>query len=147
VPAFLDVKDLEAGSDWEERLDAAIDDATALVLVASPDSLGSRNVRREWRRARDQGGRIVVAGFRGRRWTAELDGLEVVDFRGRFGPALRELAARLWLWGQRGSLAFSLPARDSMRGDKARTLHVRPGWTAWTWVFVSGVFWTAFFPR
>jgi len=44
VAAWLDVKDLQPGVDWEERLQSAIDNASHLVLVASPDSLRSPNV-------------------------------------------------------------------------------------------------------
>ena len=41
VAAWLDVKELRPGVDWEQRLESAIDTASHLVLVASPDSLCS----------------------------------------------------------------------------------------------------------
>ncbi len=47
VAAWLDVKDLRPGVDWEQRLESAIDTASHLVLVASPDSLRSSNVAAE----------------------------------------------------------------------------------------------------
>ena len=39
VAAWLDVKDLRPGVDWEQRLESAIDTASRLVVVVSPDSL------------------------------------------------------------------------------------------------------------
>ena len=42
VPVWLDVRVLEPGKDWERSLEEALDAATTVVLVASPDSIGSR---------------------------------------------------------------------------------------------------------
>lgn len=93
--SWLDAKDLEPGADWSEQLDAALDAAQCLLLVVSPDSLASRNVRKEWQRAQQQGKRIIAVLFRKQRLPEELGGAEVVDFRGAFTPALAELIARL----------------------------------------------------
>jgi len=95
VPVWLDVRDLEPGKDWERSLEEALDAATTVVLVASPDSMGSPHVRDEWERALRQGKRIVIARVRRARIPDELLASEIVDFRRAFGRALRALVATL----------------------------------------------------
>ena len=86
VAAWLDVKDLQPGVDWEERLQSAIDNASHLVLVASPDSLHSPNVAVEWKRALARGIPVIVAHLRGYNVPAELARMPRVNFHGRFKP-------------------------------------------------------------
>lgn len=95
VPVWLDVRDLAPGTDWERGLEEALDAATTVVLVASPDSMESPNVCNEWQRALRQGKRIVLACFRRAKIPAALQQCESVDFRRPFGRALRTLVAHL----------------------------------------------------
>jgi hypothetical protein len=95
IRAWLDVRDLTPGALWERDLEAALDAATCVVLVASPESLRRPNVQKEWRYADQRGKRIVVAQCRGLRLSKELAGREYVDFRGAFAPALSKLISRL----------------------------------------------------
>ena len=95
IQAWLDVKDLTPGGFWERDLEAALDAAGCFVLVASPESVKSPHVRKEWERARSQGKRIVIVLRRGVRLPQELTDCEVVDFRGAFAPALRKLISQL----------------------------------------------------
>ena len=95
VAAWLDVKDLRPGVDWEQRLESAIDTASHLVLVASPDSLCSPHVASEWKRALTRGIPVVVAGLRGNKAPPELAEMPRVNFHGRFRPAVDSLVAQL----------------------------------------------------
>ena len=95
VAAWLDVKDLRPGVDWEERLQSAIDNASHLVLVASPDSLHSPNVAVEWKRALARGIPVIVAHLRGYNVPAELARMPRVNFHGRFKPAMNSLVDHL----------------------------------------------------
>ncbi|HUG23079.1 toll/interleukin-1 receptor domain-containing protein [Piscinibacter sp.] len=96
VPAWLDVKELTPGVEWERDLMRAIEDAGVVVLVASPAALRSPNVRAEWQHALALGKRIIVLGWFARvRLPAQLQHCESVDFRGRFSGALSRLLARL----------------------------------------------------
>ena len=95
VPVWLDVRDLEPGKDWERGLEGALDDANAVVLVASPDSVESPHVRNEWQRALRQGKKIILARVRRTNIPVELQRCESVDFRRAFRGALRTLVARL----------------------------------------------------
>jgi hypothetical protein len=95
VAAWLDVKDLRPGVNWEERLESAIDTASHLVLVASLDSLRSPNVAVEWKRALDRGIPVLVAHVRGNNVPPELTAMPQVNFHGRFKPALNSLIEHL----------------------------------------------------
>ena len=95
VPVWFDVKDLDPGGLWEQDLDAALDRASAVVLVLSPDSMKTVNVRKEWMRARERGTRIVVAYFRGAKLPPELADCEIVDFRAGFTSPLNDLVSLL----------------------------------------------------
>ncbi len=93
---WLDVKDLPPGEDWHRNIELGLDRADVFVLLASPDSLASAQVEVEWRAALARGGHVVVARIRGRQaLPGELATADVVDFRGRFAPALDALIARL----------------------------------------------------
>ena len=95
VAAWLDVKDLRPGVDWEERLESAIDTASHLVLVASPDSLRSPHVTVEWKRALARGVPVIVAHLRGNNVPPELAAMPRVNFHGRFKPAVNSLIEHL----------------------------------------------------
>ena len=95
VAAWLDVKDLRPGVDWEERLESAIDTASHLVLVASPDSLRSPHVAAEWKRALARGIPVIVAHLRGNDVPPELAATSRVNFHGRFRPAVKSLVDNL----------------------------------------------------
>ena len=95
IDAWLDSKDLEPSTDWSEAIESAIDAASCLILVVSPDSWKSTIVRREWQRARSQGKRIIVLLFRTKTTPQELGSAEAIDFRGAFEPALKQLLYHL----------------------------------------------------
>jgi hypothetical protein len=107
VPVWFDVKDIDPGGLWEQDLDAALDRASAVVLVVSPDSMKTGNVRKEWLRARERGKRIVIACFRRAELPPELADCEAVDFRASFTSSLDDLVSRL----SRPSSAVSPPRR------------------------------------
>ncbi len=88
IPAWLDVKNLKPGVDWERGLETALAECSCVVLVISSNALHSANVRAEWQRAVNLGKRIIVARFRGARLPDELQRSELVDFRGSFRKGL-----------------------------------------------------------
>jgi hypothetical protein len=95
VAAWLDVKDLRPGVDWEQRLESAIDAASRVVVVISRDSLTSPHVTAEWQRALARGIPVIAACFRGNKLPPELAKIPRVNFHGRFRPAVESLVALL----------------------------------------------------
>lgn len=92
---WLDANHLTPGGAWEEEIDRALDEAQTIVMVATPHSVRSPHVEREWKRALAQGDRLVVALFRSCKLPAEILQCRVVDFRGRFGAGLQRLKRHL----------------------------------------------------
>lgn len=95
IDAWFDVQRLVPGTDWAATIDEAIDEAAALVLVASPDAVASGYVTREWQRARDRGIPVHVAEVRGTRLPAELAAAPRFDLRRRFEDGAARLATAL----------------------------------------------------
>ena len=119
IRAWLDVKDLKPGADWENQLDEALDTASCVVLVASGHALHSANVAAEWKRALARGTPVVVALFRGAHLPDELRQAAVVDFQGSFGRGLSELVAQL------PTADAPLPAKHAAR------IRIGPPWPPW----------------
>ena len=94
LPAWMDVKDLKPGNDWERDLENALTDASTLLLVESPHSMDSERVRDEWQRALQRRCRVIVVRFRKAALPPELQACEIVDFRGSFDRGLRSLISR-----------------------------------------------------
>jgi len=95
VPAWMDVKDLKPGYDWERGLHEALEAAACVVVIASPNSTKSQHVRAEWTKALELGKRVFIAQFLGADLPPELRAADRVDFRGPFRPALEQLVARV----------------------------------------------------
>ena len=91
IPAWLDATHLTPGADWAQSIEAALAGAGCVILVVSPDSVRSTQVRAEWQRARRHGQRIILALFRPAAIPDELSNAVVVDFRGRFKRGVNRL--------------------------------------------------------
>ena len=89
IRPWLDVEHLRPSTDWETAINAAIDDADAVVVVASPAAMASQWVTDEWERALDKGKPVYVALVRDTELPPELT--TVHDLRGRFFTEARRL--------------------------------------------------------
>jgi hypothetical protein len=49
VPIWVDFQQLIAGDDWRQEINDALNKSDVMILVISPTSINSREVRREWR--------------------------------------------------------------------------------------------------
>jgi hypothetical protein len=56
---WIDVDDIPPGVNWSTAIQQGLDGCDTLVLVMSPDALGSSNVTDEWQYFRDEGKPIV----------------------------------------------------------------------------------------
>ncbi len=96
VPTWLDFRNLEPGKPWDAQLEAAIDDAFAVIVVVSQRSVsGSQNVRAEWGRALAAGKRVVLALAERAELPEPLRGLEWVDLRSGWSAQVGCLASVL----------------------------------------------------
>jgi TIR domain len=62
---FIDLHGIDAGERWRDRLRKANASCEAVILLASPNSLDSKECQREMNLAEDLGKEIIVAILRG----------------------------------------------------------------------------------
>lgn len=94
IKTFVDFRSLEPGTPWDQGLESAIHDASAVILVVSDRSVvGSPEARREWQQALEQDKRVVLAIAEPVALPDELKHKEWIDLRrGRFHRNVAELA-------------------------------------------------------
>ncbi|MET9632911.1 toll/interleukin-1 receptor domain-containing protein [Lentzea sp. NPDC006480] len=90
VQVWFDVEQLRPRTDWETAINAAIDQADAVVVVASPAAMASKWVTGEWQRALSQGKPVHAALVRDTGLPPELTSR--YDLRGRFFAEAQRLA-------------------------------------------------------
>lgn len=104
---WLDLQRLRPGDDWEAALAESLDQADALVLVASPAALDSDYVWKELTRARERHIPVyvaVVAAVRLDDWLARCPGLDLrVRFRRRAADLGRLVAGEVMAPSPRAS--------------------------------------------
>ncbi|QUQ65066.1 toll/interleukin-1 receptor domain-containing protein [Kutzneria sp. CA-103260] len=91
VDPWIDVHDIRPGMDWAEAIASGLDRADALILLASPSSLRSVYVEREWRRALARGIPVHVAVIDSVELPVELRSCSVIDIRLKFQLGLANL--------------------------------------------------------
>lgn len=95
VATWFDVQQLRPGSDWADGIQRGLQASSALVLVASRAALDSPYVQQEWEHALHHGKPLVIAIVENVSLPPALAKAPCIDFRGRFGPALRRLSRKL----------------------------------------------------
>jgi len=95
LDVWFDLQELQAGTVWQDGLDQGVGDAGQMVLVVSKESLESPYTQDEWKGFAAKGNLLVLAMLEPVELPDELLGLPTYDFRGAFGPKLRDLAGFL----------------------------------------------------
>lgn len=88
---WLDYQSLVPARPWFEQIEAGIDGADVLLLIASKESISSKNVQPEWKRGLQRGKRIVLLIFEAVSLPAELEQCDWVDFRTDYRRAVQGL--------------------------------------------------------
>ena len=92
---WLDYQSLVPARPWFPQIEDGIDGADVLLLIVSKESINSRNVEPEWKRALDRGKRIVLLIFEAVPLPSALQTCEWVDFRSHYNSAFQELVRLL----------------------------------------------------
>ena len=95
MPVWIDHAGIKAGTDWRNELDGAIRKSKALVLVMSPDSLGSHYVTYEWSFAHGLGKPIIPLMYRKAQLHTKLSTLQYMDFTHRTLRPWEQLVQRI----------------------------------------------------
>ena len=88
---WLDYQSLVPARPWFPQIASWIDLADITLLIVSKESIDSKNVEPEWRRALEGGKRIVLLIFEAVPLPPRLQGCEWVDFRSDYKQAVQEL--------------------------------------------------------
>ena len=92
---WLDYQSLVPARPWFQQIEAGIDGADVVILIVSKESIQSKNVEPEWKRALDRGKRIVLLIFEAVPLPAALQTCEWVDFRSNYTSVFQELVRRI----------------------------------------------------
>jgi len=90
-PLWLDYHNLIPARPWFPQIEAGIDGADVVLLIVSKESLTSKNVEPEWKRALDRGKRIILLIFEAVPLPPGLQTCEWVDFRDNYKRAFQQL--------------------------------------------------------
>ncbi len=91
VPVWLDKDNIPAGARWDVSVENAVEDASHLLLVLSPASVRSPNVRDEIDVALSEEKRIIPVLLADCKPPLRVRRLQYTDFRGDYEAALGEL--------------------------------------------------------
>lgn len=93
---WIDVEDIPAGMKWSSAIQQGLDTANAMIVVLSPDSMGSTNVEDEWQYFLDQRKLVLPVLLRETRIHFQLSRIQYIDFmRPPFEAAFDVLYAEL----------------------------------------------------
>jgi hypothetical protein len=92
---WLDYQSLVPARPWFQQIESWVDGADVVLLVVSRESLTSKNVEPEWKRAVERDKRIILVIFDAVPLPPELQGCEWVDFRSDYMQAYQELIKRI----------------------------------------------------
>jgi len=83
INSWLDVERLKIGQDWREEIDLGIEEATAVIVIMSPDARKSEYVTYEWAFAWGRGVEIFPIMLKQTPLHPRLESLQYLDFTNR----------------------------------------------------------------
>jgi hypothetical protein len=95
VSAWLDTRDIAPGHEWDRAIEAALAKIPRMILILSPSSAASRNVRDEISFAIDSGKEIFPVLYRTCELPLQVRRLQYVDFRDDYETGRATLIAKL----------------------------------------------------
>lgn len=111
--AWLDRRNIDAGSHWDQAIEDAIQACNHMIVVLSPESAASQNVSDEWTYAIDEGKTIIPIYHRSCSIPMRLRRLQWIDFeKQQFAQAFQGLVASLGEPDNRPSDPIQLAKRD-----------------------------------
>jgi TIR domain/Yip1 domain len=92
---WLDQMDIPAGQEWDSSIEEALVECPRMLLILSPSSAKSKNVRNEIHFALNYGKPIIPVLYRNCIAPLQLQRIQHVDFTGDYNHALSMLATQL----------------------------------------------------
>lgn len=91
IRTWIDFRNLVPGKPWQSQLDDGVNNAAAILLVVSKESMASVPVKDEWTKSLAAGKRVILVIFEPCKLDDDLTGLEWVDFTQNFKKAMNQL--------------------------------------------------------
>jgi len=95
INVWLDQLDIEAGHEWDNAIEGALTQAPRMILILSPASAASRNVRNEVAVALDEGKMIVPILYRDCTVPLQLRRIQHIDFRADYALGFSALLKQI----------------------------------------------------
>ena len=95
IQVWLDQMDIRPGHEWDDAIEAALTGATRVILVLSPTSVASRNVRNEIAVALDEGKAIIPILYLDCVTPLQLRRVQHIDFRSDYAQGFSSLLKHL----------------------------------------------------
>jgi hypothetical protein len=94
--AWLDRRNIDVGSRWDNAVEQAIQSRTYMIVVLSPESVASQNVSDEWNYALDEDKTIIPVYYHACTIPMSLRRVQWIDFEKQpFADAFKALTAAL----------------------------------------------------
>ncbi|HEU5199747.1 MAG TPA: toll/interleukin-1 receptor domain-containing protein [Ktedonobacterales bacterium] len=88
---WVDRRKIEAGQNFRDELQKAIDRCQIVLVVLSPEAMASKYVRQEYGYADEQNKTIIPLNWRATKVPLTLNGIQWVDFQGNYDQGLADL--------------------------------------------------------
>ena len=121
---WLDQLDIKAGEEWDRSIEDALTRASRMLLILSPSSVRSRNVRNEISFALDEEKSIVPILYRDCTVPLQLQRVQYIDFRTDYAQGLKALLRSLSVEhsiGQIGSASADAPKEGQAHASDAES--------------------------
>jgi len=93
---WIDVEDIPAGMKWSSAIQQGLDEGDLLIVVISPESMGSRNVEDEWQYYLDNGKPVIPVLLHPTKIHFQLSRIQYIDFKDQpYQLAMRHLYVEL----------------------------------------------------
>ena len=120
LDVWLDQLDIQTGDRWDDKVEAALESCKVFMIVLSPESLQSQNVKDEIGFAIDAGKEILPVKIKSGEIPFRLRRFQYVDFsRQSYAESLKEIKSLL---SESTQVAAPAPATQERPTVPARTL-------------------------
>jgi len=126
IEVWFDQIDIPPGSNWDDEIERALDQAAIMIVVLSEASGKSENVRNEIGHALDQGKQVVPVLLSKGTVPLRITRLQREDFSGDYQTALAKLTRRLSGEGKTASLQ-AICSEDMRREARVAAVRLSAG--------------------
>ena len=124
VDLWIDIFDIPKGARWDDAVEEALKNCHTLLVVLSPDSVASQNVKDEFGDAMQRGKTIVPVLYKPCEIPMRMRRIEMVDLSSDYNEGLAKL--RVWLSQQSGPAAGAKAERPRAAEPQRATAPPNP---------------------